>query len=84
MQVVLAALGVEGDWPLIIAFVILAAYTYQSDLRAPALIAFVKDRWSTSRSSSRSSTSRRSSAASGRSSTPQRRLCRRTRPSRER
>jgi len=43
MQVVLAALGVEGDWPLIIAFVILAAYTYQSGLRAPALIAFVKD-----------------------------------------
>jgi solute:Na+ symporter, SSS family len=43
MQVVLAALGVEGDWPLIIAFVILAAYTYQSGLRAPALIAIVKD-----------------------------------------
>jgi len=43
MQVVLGALGVNGDWPLIIAFVILAAYTYQSGLRAPALIAFVKD-----------------------------------------
>jgi SSS family solute:Na+ symporter len=43
MQVVLGALGVSGDWPLIIAFVILAAYTYQSGLRAPALIAFVKD-----------------------------------------
>jgi solute:Na+ symporter, SSS family len=43
MQVVLGALGVEGDWPLIIAFVILAAYTYQSGLRAPALIAIVKD-----------------------------------------
>ena len=43
MQVVLAAIGVEGDWPLIIAFVILAAYTYQSGLRAPALIAIVKD-----------------------------------------
>ncbi|MGH2943359.1 MAG: monocarboxylate uptake permease MctP [Solirubrobacteraceae bacterium] len=43
MQVVLAALGVAGDWPLIIAFVILAAYTYQSGLRAPALIAVVKD-----------------------------------------
>jgi SSS family solute:Na+ symporter len=36
-------MGVEGEWPLIIAFVILAAYTYQSGLRAPALIAFVKD-----------------------------------------
>ncbi len=43
MQIVLAALGVDGDWPLIIAFVILAAYTYKSGLRAPALIAVVKD-----------------------------------------
>jgi SSS family solute:Na+ symporter len=43
MQIVLAALGVDGDWPLVIAFVILAAYTYQSGLRAPALIAVVKD-----------------------------------------
>ena len=40
---VLRTMGVEGEWPLIIAFVILAAYTYQSGLRAPALIAFVKD-----------------------------------------
>jgi SSS family solute:Na+ symporter len=31
------------DLPLIIAFVILAAYTYTAGLRAPALIAFVKD-----------------------------------------
>jgi solute:Na+ symporter, SSS family len=31
------------DLPLIIAFVILAAYTYLAGLRAPALIAFVKD-----------------------------------------
>jgi len=36
-------MGISGEWPLIIAFVILAAYTYQSGLRAPALIAFVKD-----------------------------------------
>ncbi|HEY0344934.1 MAG TPA: sodium:solute symporter family protein [Solirubrobacteraceae bacterium] len=43
MQIVLGALGVSGDWPLVIAFVILAAYTYQSGLRAPALIAIVKD-----------------------------------------
>jgi SSS family solute:Na+ symporter len=43
MQVVLAAMGVSGDAPLVIAFVILAAYTYQSGLRAPALIAVVKD-----------------------------------------
>jgi SSS family solute:Na+ symporter len=40
---VLRVMGVEGEWPLILAFVILAAYTYQSGLRAPALIAFVKD-----------------------------------------
>src|SRR4051812_23330760 len=43
IQVVLGAMGVKGDWPLVIAFVILAAYTYQSGLRAPALIAVVKD-----------------------------------------
>lgn len=35
--------GVVGHLPLLIAFIILAAYTYQSGLRAPALIAFVKD-----------------------------------------
>jgi solute:Na+ symporter, SSS family len=40
---VIAALGVRGEWPLIAAFVILAAYTYSSGLRAPALIAIVKD-----------------------------------------
>src|SRR5215210_4798735 len=40
---VLKTMGVNGEWPLVIAFVILAAYTYQSGLRAPALIAFVKD-----------------------------------------
>jgi solute:Na+ symporter, SSS family len=43
IQVVLAAMGVQGDLPIVIAFVILAAYTYQSGLRAPALIAVVKD-----------------------------------------
>jgi SSS family solute:Na+ symporter len=35
--------GLGGHLPLFIAFVILALYTYQSGLRAPALIAFVKD-----------------------------------------
>jgi SSS family solute:Na+ symporter len=35
--------GIVGHLPLIVAFVILAVYTYQSGLRAPALIAFVKD-----------------------------------------
>jgi solute:Na+ symporter, SSS family len=48
---VLTVLGVTGssnnafvqDLPLIIAFIVLAAYTYLAGLRAPALIAFVKD-----------------------------------------
>src|SRR5689334_12285234 len=39
----LNATGIAGHLPLFIAFVILAVYTYQSGLRAPALIAFVKD-----------------------------------------
>ena len=39
----LNATGIAGHLPLLIAFVILAVYTYQSGLRAPALIAFVKD-----------------------------------------
>jgi SSS family solute:Na+ symporter len=43
IQATLESMGVKGHWPLIIAFAILAAYTYQSGLRAPALIAFVKD-----------------------------------------
>jgi SSS family solute:Na+ symporter len=37
------ASGLVKDLPLIVAFVILAAYTYTSGLRAPATIAFVKD-----------------------------------------
>ncbi len=43
MAVVIKALGVSGEWPLIAAFLVLAFYTYSSGLRAPALIAFVKD-----------------------------------------
>ena len=43
MQVVIEAMGVKGEWPLAAAFVILAAYTYSSGLRAPAVIAIVKD-----------------------------------------
>ena len=44
IQAVVEAIGINGNhWPLIIAFVVLAAYTYSSGLRAPALIAFVKD-----------------------------------------
>ena len=48
IEVVIGALGINttgftGDLPLIIAFAILAAYTYKSGLRAPAMIAVVKD-----------------------------------------
>ena len=48
IQVVIGAMGIEtsglgGDLPLIIAFIILAAFTYTSGLRAPAMIAIVKD-----------------------------------------
>ncbi len=43
IEAVLRTMGIEGHWPIIVAFTILAAYTYQSGLRAPALIAFVKD-----------------------------------------
>ncbi|MFB4298335.1 monocarboxylate uptake permease MctP [Actinomadura sp. NTSP31] len=48
IQAVLTVMGVSGsgwakDLPLFIAFALLAAYTYTSGLRAPALISFVKD-----------------------------------------
>jgi solute:Na+ symporter, SSS family len=48
IQVVIGALGISAtgftaDLPLIIAFIILAAFTYSSGLRAPASIAIVKD-----------------------------------------
>ncbi|MFB7910941.1 MULTISPECIES: monocarboxylate uptake permease MctP [unclassified Kitasatospora] len=52
IQAVLDVLGLGGgadanwfvkDLPLFLAFGVLAAYTYSSGLRAPALIAFVKD-----------------------------------------
>ena len=43
-----AGLGGGGNWlaqdlPLFVAFAVLAAFTYSSGLRAPAVIAFVKD-----------------------------------------
>eukprot|EP01037_Dinobryon_pediforme_P022782 gene22782-24038_t len=48
MEKVIQALGFQGEGlmshaPLSIAFLILAVYTYKSGLRAPAMIAFVKD-----------------------------------------
>ncbi|MBH0119258.1 sodium:solute symporter [Rhodococcus sp. CX] len=52
LEVVFASMGIKADitssWlvrelPLLIAFGVLAAYTYSSGIRAPALIAFLKD-----------------------------------------
>ncbi|MEV7028290.1 monocarboxylate uptake permease MctP, partial [Kitasatospora sp. NPDC093558] len=52
IQAVLDVMGLSGtgnsawyvkDLPLLLAFGVLAAYTYSSGLRAPAMIAFVKD-----------------------------------------
>src|SRR5690349_15547121 len=50
IQAVLEVVGLGGtgnavakDLPLFIAFALLAAYTYSAGLRAPAIIAFVKD-----------------------------------------
>ena len=51
IEVVLQVMGIgseDANWfvrdlPLFLAFAVLAAYTYSSGLRAPALIAFVKD-----------------------------------------
>jgi SSS family solute:Na+ symporter len=43
MGVVIQAIGITGELPIVAAFVILALYTYSAGLRAPALIAFVKD-----------------------------------------
>src|ERR1700746_3953226 len=43
MGVTIKAIGLSGDLPIVAAFIILALYTYSSGLRAPALIAFVKD-----------------------------------------
>ncbi|MFK3968566.1 monocarboxylate uptake permease MctP [Ensifer adhaerens] len=43
MEVAIKALGLTGEIPIITAFLVLALYTYSSGLRAPALIAFVKD-----------------------------------------
>jgi len=43
LRVVIEAMGIGGDLPIIAAFAILAAYTWNSGLRAPALISLVKD-----------------------------------------
>jgi solute:Na+ symporter, SSS family len=43
MQTIVGALGIPGHLPLIVAFAVLAAFTYTSGLRAPAMISIVKD-----------------------------------------
>jgi len=43
IRAVIETMGIGGDWPLWLAFIVLAAYTFFSGLRAPALVAFVKD-----------------------------------------
>ena len=48
LEAVLRTIGLNGSGflghaPIFVAFVVLAAYTYQSGLRAPAMIAVVKD-----------------------------------------
>ncbi|MGL4742918.1 MAG: monocarboxylate uptake permease MctP, partial [Dermatophilaceae bacterium] len=43
IEAVLKTVGITGHLPIVLAFAVLAAYTYNSGLRAPALIAFVKD-----------------------------------------
>ena len=43
MGAVIKTMGLQGEVPIVAAFIILALYTYSSGLRAPALIAFIKD-----------------------------------------
>jgi SSS family solute:Na+ symporter len=43
IKVVLVSMGVSAEIALIIAFLVLAAFTYVSGLRAPALLSLVKD-----------------------------------------
>jgi SSS family solute:Na+ symporter len=43
MEAVFQTLGIRGSWPLWVAFGIVAVFTYNAGLRAPALFAIVKD-----------------------------------------
>jgi SSS family solute:Na+ symporter len=43
LEAVFKIMGITGPWPLTIAFLVLALYTFRSGLRAPALISIVKD-----------------------------------------
>jgi len=43
LEAVLKVMGIKGNWPLWVAFLVLALFTFKSGLRAPALISIVKD-----------------------------------------
>lgn len=43
IEAVFKVMGLTGPWPLTIAFLVLAVFTFNSGLRAPALISIVKD-----------------------------------------
>ncbi|HKS98018.1 MAG TPA: sodium:solute symporter [Rugosimonospora sp.] len=43
IEAVFKVMGLPGDWSLTIAFLVLALFTFNSGLRAPALISIVKD-----------------------------------------
>ena len=43
LEAVLKVMGINGKWPLWVAFGLLALYTFRAGLRAPALISVVKD-----------------------------------------
>ncbi|MBU2668975.1 sodium:solute symporter [Actinoplanes bogorensis] len=43
MEAVFEVMGLPKGWPLTVAFVVLALYTFNSGLRGPALVSIVKD-----------------------------------------
>jgi SSS family solute:Na+ symporter len=43
MEAVFEVMGLPKGWPLTIAFIVLALYTFNSGLRGPALVSIVKD-----------------------------------------
>jgi SSS family solute:Na+ symporter len=43
LQALLKTIGVAGDWPLVIAMTVTSICTFQSGLRAPALLSIVKE-----------------------------------------
>jgi len=43
LQALLKTIGITGDWPLVMAMVVTALCTFQSGLRAPALLSIAKE-----------------------------------------